>query len=157
MSAILAIDPGTTRSAWVYLDAVLEDLRIHDHGLEDNAEVLARLYAYGHPDTTVVIESVEGYGMPVGRDVFEAVWWSGRFAEAARPRTVVRVGRKSVKRYWCGTTAAKDANVITALMDHFGGRSAALGVKAAPGPLHGIRRDEWQALALGLAYRGGAR
>ena len=38
-----------------------------------------------------------------------------------------------------------------ALLDRFGG-STAIGRKAAPGPLHGISRDVWLALAIAVTY-----
>jgi hypothetical protein len=54
-----------------------------------------------------------------------------------------------VKLALCGDSRAKDANIRQALIDHFGG-SAAIGRKAAPGPLSGISRDVWSALAIAI-------
>ncbi|HET6477318.1 MAG TPA: hypothetical protein VFH93_14740 [Thermoleophilia bacterium] len=45
----------------------------------------------------------------------------------------------------------KDANIRQALLDRFGG-PAAVGRKAAPGPLYGIARDVWSALAIAVTY-----
>jgi hypothetical protein len=108
--------------------------------------------ASGYGPEVIVIESIESYGMPVGREVFDTVHWSGRFTEAAHPTPVVQVPRREVKLALCHDTRAKDANVRQALLDRFGGKVAAVGNKANPGPLYGISKDVWQALAVGVAY-----
>ena len=59
--------------------------------------------------------------------------------------------RRAVKLALCGDSRAKDANIRQALIDRFGG-SAAIGRKAAPGPLYGISRDVWSALAIAVTY-----
>ena len=68
--------------------------------------------------------------------VFDTVWWAGRFAEAASRVHVVMLPRRAVKLALCGDSRAKAANLRQALLDRFGG-SAAVGRKAAPGPLYG--------------------
>jgi hypothetical protein len=93
----------------------------------------------------------ESYGMAVGAEVFDTVLWAGRFAEAARRVPVVMLPRRAVKLALCGDSRAKDANIRQALLDRFGG-SAAVGRKAAPGPLYGISRDVWSALAIAVTY-----
>lgn len=133
---ILAIDPGTAKSAWL----VLEAGQPVAFGINPNHELTKAIR--GHtlgPVGTVVIEKIESYGMAVGAEVFETVWWAGRFAEAAMPGPVVMLPRRTVKLELCGSSRAKDANVRQALIDRFGG-SAAIGRKAAPGPLYGISR-----------------
>jgi hypothetical protein len=142
----LAIDPGPERSAWL----VLAGGRIVSFGIAPNSVLLDSLRA-GPPDapTKIVIEKVEGFGMPVGAEVFETVFWSGRFAEAAHPLPVDRIGRKAVKLHLCGSTRAKDPNIRQALIDRYGG-TAARGTKAAPGPLYGIANDVWSALAVAV-------
>jgi hypothetical protein len=40
-----------------------------------------------------------------------------------------------------------------ALLDRFGGKSQAVGLKAHKGPLYGISRDVWSALAIALTAR----
>jgi hypothetical protein len=96
--------------------------------------------------------------MAVGEEVFETVFWSGRFAEAVDPVPVRHLGRRAVKLTICGDARAKDPNIRQALIDRSGGTERAIGTKAAPGPLHAIVRDVWAALALGLAWleRAGA-
>jgi len=57
----------------------------------------------------------------------------------------------AVKMHLCGQARAKDANIRQALIDRFGG-AAAIGRKAAPGPLYGISGDVWQALGLAVTW-----
>ena len=47
---------------------------------------------------------------------------------------------------------AAGARTRHALIDRFGGKDAAIGRKAAPGPLYGISRDMWSALAIAVTY-----
>ena len=158
MTRILAIDPGSEQSAWLVLfDGQPKAQRF---GIWPNAALLEWLRngfpfgttegQFGAPDV-VVIEKIESYGMAVGREVFDTVHWSGRFTEAARPTPVVQLPRRAVKLAICGDTRAKDANIRQALLDRFGG-PAAKGTKAAPGPLYGISRDVWSALAIAVTY-----
>ncbi len=143
MTRILAIDPGTTRSAWLVWDGGLSI-----HGLDDNTSVLEHLRRGWPWVDVVVIEKVESYGMAVGREVFDTVFWSGRFAEAAYPMPVTLLPRRDVKLAICGDSRAKDANIRQALIDRLGPK----GTKASPGPTYGIAKDEWSALAIAVTY-----
>ena len=167
---LLAIDPGTRESAWVILDTVwsvpvrLADgsaataPRLIDFGIIPNDDLLLLLrgIAADRSADAAVIERVQPLGMSVSDDVFETVYWSGRFAEALYPRPVTRLGRKAEKAHFCGTTRAKDPNVNAVVKDRYGGATAK-GTKASPGPLYGVSRDVWAALAVGLAWLEGAR
>ncbi len=146
MSSVLAIDPASFQSAWLRFD----DARPQGFGITAN-EVLAKALRSGGLPNVVVIEKIESYGMAVGAEVFDTVWWAGRFAEAASRVPVVMLPRRAVKLALCGDSRAKDANIRQALIDRFGG-SAAVGRKAAPGPLYGISRDVWSALAIAVTY-----
>jgi hypothetical protein len=85
-------------------------------------------------------------------EVFETVYWSGRFAEAYGAARVDRVPRLKVKLHLCHDSRAKDGNIRQAILDRFGGKDQAIGRKAAPGPLYGIAGDVWAALALAIAW-----
>jgi len=146
VTSVLAIDLGTTRSAWCEFDGS----RPQAFGISAN-EVLVRALRTGRLPDAVVIEKVESYGMAVGAEVFDTVWWAGRFAEAAHRVPVVMLPRRAVKLALCGDSRAKDANIRQALIDRFGG-PAAIGRKASPGPLYGIARDVWSALAIAVTY-----
>lgn len=153
---ILCIDPGPVRSAWVVLDGDTP-LRF---GLDDNATVLAQVAMEAPRCDALVIEMIEGRGMPVGASVFETctiigrmeqVWITGSFRKPNH-----RIYRRDVKRRLCGTTTAKDGNVRQAIIDRYpatgGGKVPQVGTKAKPGPLFGFSRDAWAALAVGLAW-----
>jgi len=145
MSGVLAIDPGTSRSAWVLLAPDGSLLRF---GLLDNPDLLDVVRA-GWPDWShVVIEQVASYGMPVGAEVFETVFWSGRFAEAASPLPFDRLTRLAVKTHLCHSARANDANIRQALIDRYGGPGA---IKKG-GTLHGVSKDVWAALAVGVTW-----
>ena len=148
---ILGLDPGNTRSALVALDGT----RVAFAHLLENGEMLAWLERYQFaPIDMLVIERVESFGMAVGAEVFETVFWSGRFAEAWAQRACRwdRLTRRDVKLHLCRTSRAKDANIRQALIDRYGGKDAAIGRKAMPGPLYGLKADLWAALAVAVTY-----
>jgi hypothetical protein len=141
---ILAIDPGTTHSAFVWYDAG----RIISFGYVENARLATMLRQLEAHDAVVVIEMVQSFGMPVGREVFEMVVWIGRFMEAARHLPVDRITRTAVKTHLCHSVRAKDSNIRQALIDKLGQP----GKKTSPGPTFGITGDEWAALAVAVTY-----
>ncbi len=148
MNRILAIDPGCTESAWL----IFENGEIQGFGKVPNEEMLALIqphnphYNGGQADH-LAVEMVASYGMPVGKDVFETVFWSGRFVEAfSGPHT--KVYRKDVKMHLCGSMRAKDSNIRQALIDRFGPQ----GTKSNPGGTYGISKDVWSALAVAAYY-----
>lgn len=151
---ILAIDPGTTQSGY----CVYECGQVTTSGVKDNVEMLAFVESaarFRHVQY-LAIEMVASYGMAVGAETFRTVWWTGRFAErwsAKSGRLPVEVFRKDVKLHLCGTTKAKDKNIRQALIDRYGGeggKEAAVGRKATPGPLYGVRSHIWPALAVAI-------
>jgi len=138
---ILGIDPGTEQSGFVVWDnGVIEADTI------PNFELLSRLIDNHFGGVEVCgIEMVASYGMAVGKEVFETVYWIGRYYERARRNfTTVRVFRKDIKIHLCGTTKAKDANIRQALLDKHG----QTGTKKNRGPLYGISGHLWSALAV---------
>jgi hypothetical protein len=160
VTRILAIDPGYEQSAVVRLDGGLVTFSETSPN-----ETILEAFMEGTLDKAdvILIEKIDSYGMPVGREVFETVYWSGRFHECAsyyygEYRPVERLTRRAVKLQICGTSTAKDANVRQALIDRYGGSKAeAVGTKAKPGPLYGVHGDQWAALALAVAWAEGAR
>lgn len=150
---ILAIDPGTTKSGVVILDGP----HVISPGVVDNSELAASL-ARGFTSIgikEIVIEMIACYGMAVGRETFETVIWIGRFMQAADV-PVHRLARLDVKMHLCHNPRAKDTNVWQAILDRYGGESA-VGKKASPGPLYGVKSHARAALALGLAFQDGVR
>jgi len=145
---VFAIDPGNEMSAW----CVVQDGQPFESGKELNCALRDRLREWRKEDWLLAVEMIASYGMPVGREVFETCVWIGRFAEAwAHGGGEYRlVYRREVKLLHCNSARAKDANVRQALIDRFGGKEKAIGRKAAPGPLYGVKGDAWAALAVGL-------
>lgn len=137
---VLSIDPGPVNSAAVWLIGE----RIQHFGIYDNTQMLKHLEYVNH----LAIEMIASYGMPVGKDVFETCVWIGRFIERC-PAAYTYVYRKDVKLNLCGNPRAKDANVRQALID----RCGEIGTKKKPGPLYGISKDLWSALAIGLTWQ----
>ncbi|MDP3703585.1 MAG: hypothetical protein Q8R78_04295 [Candidatus Omnitrophota bacterium] len=119
------------------------------------AKLVAKLEAslYGFP-AAIVFEQIESYGMPVGREIFATVFWTGRFYQAALGyvQDVVQLPRRAVKLHLCQSARAKDSNVRQALIDRFGGLEKARGKKASKGPLYGLKADEWSALAVAVTW-----
>lgn len=153
---ILAIDPGTSESAWVVWDGS----KIHAYGKDPNERLLSMIRGRsinGSWVASCTIEMVASFGMPVGAEVFETVYWIGRFAEAfdmSSPlvsvfnSAVTRITRNEIKNHLCHSSRAKDANIRQAIIDRLG----APGTKRAPGGTYGISGDVWSALAVALTF-----
>jgi hypothetical protein len=151
---LLAIDPGPEQSAWALYNVL--SLRPFDWAKIPNHQLLSLL-----DDTraeTMAIEMVASYGMAVGRDVFETCVWAGRFIERwrvgaphrLRHTEVRRIYRRDVKLHLCNSMKAKDTNIRQALIDRYGGKDKAVGLKATPGPLYGLTKDCWSALGVAI-------
>lgn len=153
---VIGLDPGPEQSAVV----VVENGRVIEQGFWDNPSVVTWIGPHGSPlvaaNPEIVIEKVESFGMAVGAEVFETVFWSGRFAEAWRRVAgyeARRLGRRDVKLHLCGTARAKDTNIRAALLDRFGpGKQKAIGTKATPGPLYGLTGHSYAALAVAVTW-----
>lgn len=145
---ILAIDPGTTQSGFVFLDGQT----VASSGVLPNREILELLAPY---TGVVAIEMVASYGMAVGKEVFETVRWIGRMQQASKdPEAVRLVYRRDVKLHLCGNVRAKDPNIRQSLLDMFastgGGKTPQIGTKGQPGPLYGVTSHAWSALAVAV-------
>ena len=155
-AVVLAIDPGTTHSGFAVINT--NDCRPIEVGKVPNDVLRARLSRGSDGSRfhscgidVVAIEMISSYGMAVGREVFETVVWVGRYLELAGAQGRL-VYRRDVKQHLCGTSKAKDANIIQALIDRFasGQPNHGKGTKTAPGFFYGFRADIWQAMALAV-------
>lgn len=142
---IIAIDPGPTESAYVKLSGE----RITEYAKVSNADLLRMVRSDSGPRIPVVVEMIASYGMAVGAEVFETCVMIGRICEAAAQEPI-RIKRIEVKNHICHSSRANDANIRQAIIDRYGGKDAAIGKKAKPGPLYGVSGDIWAALAVGL-------
>lgn len=146
---LLAIDPGTTQSGF----CVWSGDAIHEADKISNVDLLQKIRC-GHFERNevnlVAIEKVASYGMAVGAETFEAVFWSGRFAEAWLSKGIQgfvrRPARLEVKLHLCHSPRANDSTIRQALIDRFG----APGTKANKGFTYGLAGDQWQAFALAV-------
>lgn len=158
---ILSIDPGNTQSAFLFYDTELaRPLRF---GIVPNDELLevVRKHKIDLFDAEeLAVEKIAMGGMIAGQEVFDTAMWVGRFVEAwnydhrRKPATLVR--RIDEKMHLCHNSQAKDSNIRQALIDKFGpGEDVAIGRKATPGPLYGVSKDVWAALAIAVTYSEG--
>lgn len=171
--ALFAIDPGSEQSAWVALNAEGKPL-VWDKS--PNVDLLAGIrsgmvgdeHLVALAGVPVVVEWMTPRGMPTSAQELETCYWVGRYVEALAVETGVaaaRLSREAVKRHHIGATRPKggpsaDSRIRQVLIDRFGGvggKEAAIGRKASPGPLYGLTADCWAALALGIAWQEGAR
>ncbi len=139
---ILAIDPGPEESAYALLD---ENLKPILFGKEKNETLLKALYQF--PRQILAIEMVASYGMPVGKEIFETVFWIGRFWENWIGEKY-RIYRKEVVLNLCQSSRGKDSNVRQALIDRFG----PVGTKKNKGWFYGVSGDVWSAIAIGVTF-----
>lgn len=154
---LICIDPGTTESGVVVLDASswppavkLAEVAHHDRTMMILAQEETR--SAGDVRPRLLIEKIESYGMAVGAEVFETVFWSGAFAQQWGMLYTRRIPRREVKLGLCGSPRAKDANIRQAILDLYDGKEAAVGNKKNPGPLYLVKSHAWAALAVGLTY-----
>jgi hypothetical protein len=149
---VVGLDPGPEQSALV----VFNGLTVEEHSISQNEHMMLRLLGGHHrrvQPCCLVIEQIESFGMSVGKEVFETVFWTGRFAQAWLSQRFDRVPRRIVKQHLCHTARATDANIRQALIDRFGpGTEKAIGSKKVPGPLYGIKSHEWSALAVAVTW-----
>ena len=151
----LGVDPGTDQTAWAVYNTKTKT--IPRFGLEPNAEFLKRIQNndFGVIVDSMAMEMIASYGMAVGKTVFETCVWIGRFVQAwmtmAETNTFEYIYRKDEKITLCGTMKAKDSNIRQAIMDRYGStRQLVLGTKKNPGPLYGVSKDVWAAIAVAI-------
>lgn len=147
MDYILAIDPGNIQSAYVLMER--GTLKPVVAKILENDTILEILQNTVDPNCDFAIEMVASYGMAVGKEIFDTVFWIGRFYEAASNlKSRNRIYRMEEKMHLCHNSRAKDANIRQALIDRFG----IVGTKKAPGWFYGFKADIWAAYAVGVTY-----
>lgn len=156
---IIAIDPGTTHSGYVVFNT--GDLTFTEHGKiknEDLAERMAVLLqarmTYGQPIEKVVIENITPQGV-FGKTTIETCKWLGRFDFIASlflrrgDKSYVYINRSTVKKHLLGkVNGMRDTHVRKAVIDRIHPNFT----RKNPGPLAGVTKDTWSALALALVY-----
>lgn len=155
--SVVAVDPGYLQTAIIHFEVPIGAWCpvITQAGIYPNDEALKTLttFLWRKDAPLMALEKVAMGGMTAGPETFETCVWSGRFIQAWLPGRYVRIPRVNVKRHLTGRTNTKDGEVRQAIIERFGGdKATAVGVKATPGPLYGVKADVWAALAVGLTY-----
>ena len=154
---IIAIDPGTTQSAFVYCS--IYDGKVDyiiDIGIEDNKTVLD--YIKEEKYSGLVIEMIQSFGMPTGSSIFQTCVWIGRFTQGAidsnRLRFVDYIHRSEEKMELCGTMKSNDRMIRKALIDLYAPDvpNSGKGTKKERGFFWGFHDDIWQAFAVAHTF-----
>jgi len=153
---VIAIDPGSTRSAMVIMDG--ETLRpLYTH-LMENEELQAYIKClHFEEQDRGAIEMLQSYGNLIGKDVLDTAVWIGRFYETLRRKLFFPpeyVYRMEEKMHICHSSKAGDAEIRRALIDRFCTHDfrTGRGTKANPDFFAGVKADLWAAYAVGLTY-----
>jgi len=150
---VLAIDPGTTESAYViYNSEEFDCLESFGIGRNEDIRLILKSIEKGKLNVDeLVIEMIASYGMPVGETTFETCLWGGRFIEVwetAKGKQWKKMYRREAKMHLCGSPRAKDANINRTLKDRFGEP----GTKKVPGRMYGMKSHLWAALAIAVTF-----
>ena len=150
---IFAIDPGNINSAYIFYD--IETKMPGSYGIVENGKLLNILNQCSRSSTFLAIEMIASYGMPVGKSVFDTCVWIGRFIQWWNNDETYRlIYRQNEKMLLCNSMRAKDGNIRQAIIDRYeptgGGKIPQIGTKKQPGPLYGISKDVWSALAVAI-------
>jgi hypothetical protein len=159
---ILAIDPGNIESAYVLLDENLKPIEFAKIKNEDMLKKITEIFNKYFIANTA-IEMIASYGMGVGREVFETCVWVGRFIEhiniyrsgfELNNMNLKLIYRKEEALNLCNSARAGDSNITQALVDRFayGIANHGKGTKKNPGWFHGVAKDVWAAIAVGVTY-----
>lgn len=154
MNSIIAIDPGSSESAFVLMDQAT--YHASEFGKIPNEEMRSQLLRYRINTKQLAVEMIASYGMPVGREVFDTCVWIGRFLEQweSMGGQADLIYRKDEKLTICGSPRANDATIRQALVDRFapGTANYGKGTKKEPGWFYGFKADIWQAYAVGVTW-----
>ena len=150
---ILAIDPGTTESAFCLMDGKCNVL---DKGKVPNSDMLKYIWLNAKKIDHLVCEMVASYGMAVGAEVFETCTMIGQIERTADIKEIPRsrIFRIDEKIAICHDSRARDANIRQALIDRFAKHDLkrGTGTNKNPDHFHGFKSDIWAAFAVGYTY-----
>jgi len=156
---VLAIDPGTTQSAFTFYDP--RQHRLLEFGKIDNEELLDKLQIFRQFTKYLAIEGMQNYGSAVGKTTFDTCIMIGRYLQEweRRDGETKIIYRRQVKAFITPGIKSNDSKIRTALIGMFEvtgkdskGSPSSIGVKRSPGPLYGVTADCWSALAIALTF-----
>jgi len=114
----LGIDPGNTESGYAY---IREDYSLVEAGKIQNKEILSHIKRV--VGTTIIVESLQSFGMPVGREIFETAYFIGRIMQICSDRGLryYLYPRPEYAKCICGVQRVTDSVLRQALLLRFGG------------------------------------
>ena len=130
---ILAIDPGSSYSAFVIFDPDKFDIHNGHCAKLENDMLLKALELYAGPgsDMTILCEYPAPRGQMMTWQLVDTIFWIGRLFQYCTetlkidPARFIKIDRKDVKLSLCsGIKSPKDAHVRMAIMNMFGGESS---------------------------------
>jgi len=155
---IIGVDPGPETSGLVIYVPQAPRIAFSNYAFpNDRFPYVIRCFQ----NCSWAVEMVSCYGMPVGDPIFNTCVAIGAIEERARDyqSKIYRITRPDAKVFLCGSRAAKGTNLTQALKDRFpkvgGGKDASVGIKKQPGPLFGIAKHSWAALAVAYTLAHG--
>lgn len=146
---VIGIDPGNKESAY----CIIEGSKILQAETILNPLMLEELNVWSHANKAdeiqIAIEMIQSsYGMPVGKEVFNTVFWIGRFFErwmSKKPATKPwMLYRNQIKNHVGVGPRGKDKDIRAAMIKRFGEP----GSKKEKGQTYGLAGDMWSALAV---------
>lgn len=171
---IVAIDPGEAKSGYLIL---VNGETIFEHGIVENEDMIgilrSILHSRGECSVVVVIERVMAY-RGIFQQAIDTAVVAGRLVQVCDDEGIVPIlVPRATIRAWCGRHRdgkIGDREVREEMIEVWGPpafrmtdeeqRHLTKGKRrrSRPGPTHGIKADEWSALALATWYaKGGDR
>lgn len=148
---IIAIDPGTLKSGFVFYDT--ETSKVLRHGHIENGKLLEALK--GAEADAIAVERFESFGRNFGESCILTIFAIGQF-DIAWPGPRFYVKRSEIKRWLTGNRRHGDKQVKAALVERWGGKDKAVGSKKSGhcGPLYGLKTSHcWAALAVAVYFQ----
>lgn len=142
---VIGIDPGAKQSGLVLWNP---DSKTVMYKLIGDNESIIGCIREAPPKSIVAIEQLRGYGLRVGNDTFDSIFWSGRFAQAAKSAGMpfYMLPRADICNHLTDNQKCGDKGIRDALIDRYGEQ----GTKKEPGRLYGIKSHMWAALAVAV-------
>ena len=156
---ILAIDPGSTKSAYVIMDS--ETYMPCEMDKTDNHDLLERVAWWqkkaekGCPAFELaVIENIVGsYGASIGKTTFDTAIMIGRLIQALTAFVPVdKIPRQTIRAHICPKVKANDKTIRDALIARFAlhDMERGKGTKDNRDFFYGFSNDIWSAYAVGV-------
>lgn len=166
MALIYGIDPGPERSGFVAINHV-SDGESFPQVLEADGEIHNGLVRTrireADPSVTVCCEVMSAIRATVDQNTFETCYAIGEFRNETKSRHMgiwIPIEARSVKRGIIGTVTGSSSLVMRELVKMFAfgetdpakAKRAAVGTVKHPGPLFGVSKHAWMALACVMVY-----